>query len=109
MAISLQYQLTYARRKPRMLALRWQLVAAGLLFLVLSVRVYVKLACTDVGYDLARSHERFLVLDLERRELELQKSVILRPDELVRRSREKLGMTRLSPQQVVRLDLDRNF
>jgi hypothetical protein len=42
----------------------------------------MKLEATDLGYQLARERSRMVELDMERRELELQRSILLRPDSL---------------------------
>jgi hypothetical protein len=82
MAVCLQYQSVYVKREAAVVSLRAQLVAAILLLVVLGAKVWIKLEATDVGYQLARERSRTIELDMERRELELQRSVLLRPDSL---------------------------
>jgi hypothetical protein len=82
MAVCLQYQSVYVKREAAVVSLRVQIVAAVALLLVLGARVWVKLEATDLGYQLARERSRTIELDMERRELELQRSVLLRPDSL---------------------------
>jgi predicted flavoprotein YhiN len=82
MAVCLQYQSVYVKREAAVVSLRVQIVAAVALLVVLGARVWVKLEATDLGYQLARERSRTIELDMERRELELQRSVLLRPDSL---------------------------
>lgn len=87
MAVCLQYQSVYVKREAAVVSLRVQVVAAMALLLVLGARVWMKLEVTDVGYQLARERSRTVELDMERRELELQRSVLLRPDSLATSAR----------------------
>jgi len=82
MAVCLQYQSVYVKREAAVVSLRVQVAAAVALLVVLGARVWVKLEATDAGYQLARERAKTVELDMERRELELQRSVLLRPDSL---------------------------
>jgi hypothetical protein len=82
MAVCLQYQSVYVKREAAVVSLRVQIAAAVLLLAVLGARVWMKLEATDLGYQLARERSRMVELDMERRELELQRSILLRPDSL---------------------------
>jgi hypothetical protein len=82
MAVCLQYQSVYVKREATAVSLRVQIATAVALLLVLGARVWVKLEVTDVGYQLARERSKTIELDMQRRELELQRSVLLRPDSL---------------------------
>lgn len=92
MAVCLQYQSVYVRREKRISAVKVQLVAACALLGVLGMRVWTKLQATDVGYQLAKERQRSVALDMERRELELQRSLLLRPDALAKAARVKAGL-----------------
>jgi hypothetical protein len=82
MAVCLQYQSVYVKREAAVVSLRVQVAIALALLVVLGARVWVKLEVTDVGYQLARERSKTIELDMQRRELELQRSVLLRPDSL---------------------------
>jgi hypothetical protein len=82
MAVCLQYQSVYVKREAAVVSLRVQVAAAVALLLVLGARVWMKLEATDVGYQLASARSKTVELDMQRRELELQRSVLLRPDSL---------------------------
>jgi hypothetical protein len=82
MAVCLQYQSVYVKREADVFSLRAQVVTALALLLVLGARVWVKLEATDIGYRLARERSATVELDMQRRELELQRSLLLRPDSL---------------------------
>lgn len=82
MAVCLQYQSVYVKRETAVVSLRVQVAAAVVLLAVLGARVWMKLEATDLGYQLARERSRMVELDMERRELELQRSILLRPDSL---------------------------
>lgn len=99
MAIALDYQTVYFRKKKRVVPLSWNIAAAVLLFVALAVKVWIKIECTEYGYQLARIRKETVALDMERRELELHYSVLLKPDNLVMRSKKQLGLGPLNPQQ----------
>jgi hypothetical protein len=103
MAVCLQYQSVYVRRSSAAVSKRVQLVVAGALLSVLALRVWVKLEVTDIGYHLAHERQRTVILDMERRELELQLSVLKRPDTLVRIAHEKLGLVEHQPAQTLKI------
>ena len=104
MAIALDYQQVYSRRSRKVLVpVRYQVAAAVLLFVALLAKVWIKIECTEIGYQLAKARQETVLLDMERRELELHRSVLLKPDNLVMRGRKKLGLAVLNPNQAVRL------
>jgi hypothetical protein len=73
------------------------------LLIVLAARVWVKLEATDVGYQLARERNKTIELDMQRRELELQRSVLLRPDSL-KASAQKMGqLEEHRPESTIRI------
>lgn len=103
MAVCLQYQSVYVKREAAVVSLRVQVVAAVALLVVLGARVWVKLEATDVGYQLARERARTVELDMERRELELQRSVLLRPDSLTTSARKMAHLEDHSTERSVRI------
>jgi hypothetical protein len=103
MAVCLQYQSVYVKREAAVVSLRVQVVAAIALLLVLGARVWVKLEATDVGYQLARERSRTIELDMQRRELELQRSVLLRPDSLSAAARQMARLDEHSAERTLRI------
>ena len=103
MAVCLNYQEVYARRGSAFVSSKLHLVAALFLLTSLAVKVWIKLESTDLGYQLARERQKTVELDMQRRELELQLSVLMRPDNLSRAAREKVGLVDSAPHQIVRL------
>jgi hypothetical protein len=80
-----------------------QLVGAVVLLALLGVRVWAKLEATDLGYSLARERQKTVALDMERRELELQRSVLMRPDSLSKAARDKVGLAEHSLEQTLKV------
>lgn len=103
MAVALDYQTIYYRKKTVHIPLAVHIAAAVLLFCALAAKVWIQLKCTEVGYALAKDRQHTVSLDMERRELELHKSVLLKPDNLIMRSKKKLGLTTLNPAQAKRI------
>jgi len=103
MAVCLQYQSVYVKRESAAISTRMQLFAAVVLLSVLVVRVWSKLEATDLGYQLARERQLTVSLDMEKRELELQRSILVRPDSLARAARERVGLTDHRPNQTIRI------
>ncbi|MBX7145270.1 MAG: hypothetical protein K1X79_12520 [Oligoflexia bacterium] len=103
MAACLDYQTVYSRRSSA--ALHWwmQLVAAVMLLATLSAKVWIKIETTDLGYQLAEERKLTVEYDMQRRELELQRSVLLRPDMLRKAAKARLGMDVISPDQARKL------
>lgn len=100
MAIALDYQTVYSRRRKKLLVpVHTQIAAAVLLLLALAVKVWIKIECTEIGYQIAKERQDTVSLDMERRELELHRSVLLKPDNLIMRSKKKLGLEPLNPKQ----------
>lgn len=77
-------------------------LAALALLLALTFRIWIKVEKTDLGYELARERNSTIQLDMDRRELELQLSVVKRPDHLRKEAR-RLNLQPLTPSQAVRL------
>ncbi len=92
MAVCLQYQSVYVKREATRVSGKVQLLGAFVLLGLLGVKVWAKLEATDLGYTLARERQKMVTLDMERRELELQRSVLMRPDSLAKSARERVGL-----------------
>ena len=73
------------------------LAASMVLFLMLAVKVAIKIQITNTGYSLAQEEQRAVLLDNERRDLELQLSILNRHDALERRVKETLGLQSFNP------------
>lgn len=103
MAICLEYQAVYCERA-RVLNLWWFTLAASVFLLcALGLKIWIKIESTAVGYRLAKERETAQLLDMERRDLELQRSVLMRRDDLVKRAHASLGLHVLSPKQARRV------
>ena len=102
MAVCLEYQAVYKSRKGVSASLTFQLCAALLLLGALSARITFKIQTTKVGYQIAKERSRTLELDMQRRELELARSVLLRPDTLGKEAK-RLGLRALDMGQMKRL------
>lgn len=100
MAVCVGYQNIYYPRVSTYSTLKLQIILAAVLLALLGGKVWVKLSCTDLGYELARERDRTMRLDMERRELELQRSVIMRPDLLAKRAQSTLGLRMANNNQV---------
>lgn len=105
MAVCLEYQSVYSRRDKIVISVRMQIVAAALLLCALVGKVWIKIETTDLGYQLAKERELKVSLDMERREYELQRSVLLRTDNLSRVAQQKLGLMPLNPANARKISL----
>jgi len=103
MAVCLRYQAVYVRRERDAVSKKAHLVLASLLLVVLSARVWMKLEATDLGYQFARERQKTVALDMERREMELQLSVLNRPDALAKTAVEHLHLSERRSDQVIRV------
>lgn len=99
MAVCLDYQSVYCRRSSVAISVKAQLIAAVFLLLALSAKVWIKIESTDIGYRLAKERQTTIDLDMQRRELELARSVLLRPDNLTKMTKARLGLGSLRPDQ----------
>lgn len=97
MAVCLDYQSVYYSRRSFVLSVRLQIVAAILLLLVLVCKVWIKIETTNLGYELAEQRQQTIEYDMQRRELTLQLSVLLRPDNLAQLAHDRLGLEPLDP------------
>ena len=103
MSVSLDYQLVYNRRGSIAVSVHWQIVAVVLLIVSLGLRIWLKIENTDLGYELARERQTTVALDMERREMDLQLSVLLRPDSLQREASSRLGLAPLKTGQAKKI------
>ena len=103
MAVCLQYQSVYVRREAKAVSARTQFLAGMAILAVFGARVWAKLEVTDLGYQLAQARQQTVELDMERRELELQRSVLLRPDSLARSAREMAQLADHNPAKTIRV------
>lgn len=100
MAVCLDHQMIYLKPRVQKASLRFQIIAAICLIVALILKVWIKLAIIDLGYQVAKERERYVSLDMERRELELQRSVLMRPDTLATAAHQRLGLTTLNSQNI---------
>ncbi|MDC0358207.1 hypothetical protein OAO01_05265 [Oligoflexia bacterium] len=99
MAVCLDYQSVYAPRHKIVISVRMQLFAAVFLLVSLAAKVWIKVETTQVGYELAQRRELAVQYDMQRRDLNLQLSILLRPDNLSKMAQERLGLVPLDPRQ----------
>lgn len=99
MAVCLDYQNVYSRRRSVVISGRLQVLTVAALLVALSGKVWLSTQSTSVGYELAREQSKAVELDMKRRELELELSVLMRPDTLTRAARKSLGLVPLHPAQ----------
>jgi hypothetical protein len=97
MAVCLDYQSVYCPRQSVVSSWTFTLIASVILLAALSFRVWIKIESTEVGYLLAAEQQRAVEYDMERRDYELQLSLLLRPDNLIPVAKEKLALERLDP------------
>lgn len=103
MAVCLDYQAVYGRRNLALISWWAQIMAAVLLLLTLALKIWIKIESVDLGYQLAKERQYTIEYDMQRRELELQKSVLLRSDNLTKVAAKKLGMRPLDMEQARKL------
>ena len=104
MSVCLDYQtVKYRTKKPIVISFRMQLCAAVLLLSVLVLKVWIRIEKTSLGYTLAKEKQITINLDMEKRELGLQLSVLERADNLSRRAKNELGLVDLNPQQAKKI------
>lgn len=105
MAVCLEYQSVSTVARPEGLPLRVQVAVVAMLALALAARVWVKHECLDLGYSLADEKERTVALDMQRRELELQHSVLVRRESLATAASQRLKLVVPHPKQIIELSL----
>ena len=91
---SLNYQLVFEKKEKKTAAfsVHAQIACAIVLLVALSARVWMRVKATDLGYELAKERELTVSLDMERRELELQRSLLIRPDALKEQAEKRLAL-----------------
>ncbi len=104
MAVCLDYQVVYRDRARVKTTVQWEILAGVVLFCALAFKVWVKLETTNVGYSLARAKEESVKLDMERRELLLQQSVLKRPDIVSKRAATTLSLRPLDPEMARKIN-----
>lgn len=100
MAVCVDYQPVYFRTKSRSSAASWQVLIASCLLAVLLTRVWLRSETTELGYHLSDLRKETIELDLVRRELTMQLSVLTRPDSLAERGKRELGFAELKSSQL---------
>lgn len=104
MAVCLDYQTVYYRRQPVLASVKLQIAAAILLLAAIAGKVWMRIEATEYGYRLAKARQQTIELDMERRELELQLSVLRRPDNLAKSAKKRLGLQPIDPKQVWKVE-----
>ncbi|MCB0337785.1 MAG: hypothetical protein KDD62_15820 [Bdellovibrionales bacterium] len=103
MAAYLDYQSVYCRKKK--VGYNWSAAffAGSLLFVILAIKVAFKLQATSLGYDLAQAQKETVELDTERRDAELQRSVLLQPAGLEERAVKSLVLMPYNSAKIIRI------
>jgi len=103
MAVCLDYQTVYLRRESS--SLGWHLTVASIviLFGTLMGQIWVRTEVTDVGYQIAEQQRLQGQLTVERQELELERIVLHRPDNLAKRAQKTLGFQQPQKDQLFRV------
>ena len=99
MAICLDYQAVSYPRKSIVISVKVQVFFAVLLLASLVSKVWIQICTTDLGYQLAKERQAAVNIDMERRELELELSVLMRPDNLSELAKKRIGLAQLNPNQ----------
>lgn len=103
MAVCLDYQSVYCDKQAVTSSTRFHLIAACILLLALAFKVWMKVETTQLGYQLGKERERIVQYDMEKRDLELQLSIVLRPDNLRALAEKRLGLKPLQIDQSLRV------
>jgi len=98
-AACLGYQMVYCSKYEAVGTWILSFASVLCLMLALGIKIWLGINATSLGYQLAEERDRAVAYDNQRRELELQLSVLLRPDNLSQRAAKVLGMQAMSPQQ----------
>ena len=83
-----------------LLHMRLYVLAISVFLLLLGFRIALRVEGYILGYRLADARQTTVELDMERRDLELQLSVLSRPDRLRRLAQDRLGLQDAQPHQV---------
>lgn len=109
MTVTTEYQPVYCRRDKIVITVRMQIIAASFLLAALLAKVWIKIETTDMGYRLARERQFRIDYDQERRELELQRSILLRADNLTQKASVRLKLGPLNPKQARRISMQKRL
>lgn len=101
MSSCLSYQEVYKDRRAVLWLLRLKIIALTILLVTLTARIYIKVSVTRLGYELSEARREAVSLDLERRELALQMSVLMRRDHLLEASEKRLQLGLMSPNKII--------
>lgn len=99
----LTFQSVYCDSREHTQSFRLYLLAATVLIFALCGRIWISVASTRVGYELAQVRKEIRAVDSERRELELQRSVLLKRTTLEQLATERLGLTRSKTDQIYQI------
>jgi hypothetical protein len=83
--------------------LKTQLFLCFILVVAIISKIWTQSEATQVGYELASARKYAIELDMQRRELELHRSFLLRPDILREAASARLGLGNLNPKQAVKI------
>ena len=103
MSVCLDYQKVYHKRRSLAVSVRAQIIAALVLLVCLAFKVWLRIECTSLGYQIAKERQVTMNLDMQRRELELQLSVLKRADNLAVKATKELSLRPLDPKQAKRI------
>lgn len=102
-AVCLNYQSVYCSKQESVNSFSAIIAAAIILFLALCMKIWLSITLKSLGYQLAEERDKTIALDMQRREYELQLSVLLRPDNLEERAKNVLGLRALRPEQAAKI------
>ena len=103
MSVCLNYQSVYCDRYSSASSTRFRVGALLILLAVLAMKVMIKVQETDIGYALSQARQVHSQLVLDKQELQLQLSVVTRPDLIRLQASQKLGLQDLKPHQARRV------
>lgn len=89
--------------QPFIVKIKLELILCFIFTAALAAKIWVQTEATQVGYELASARKYAIELDMQRRELELHKSFMLRPDRLRDAASTRLGLEDLNPKQAVKI------
>lgn len=102
MAVCIGYQAVLPRGS-FVISVRTQVAVGLLLMLALAAKIWVKVQVTQLGYELAAERKVTMEYDMLRREMELELSVLMRPDNIGQLAEKRLKLQPLAPTQARRL------
>lgn len=99
----LENQNVFIQEKARSSAISFPYITCVVLLSLLVARVWMKVETTRLGYRLGELREKHTALSLDRQELELQFSVVKKPNSLYTLAHERLGMVSPVKDQVLKI------